>query len=119
MKEELRAKLTQAGADVDSALERFMGNEALYARFARGFRNDRSCEALLKAMEEGNVKGAFEAAHTLKGVTGNLSFTRLYNRASEVVEPLREGRLEEAQEKLPALVKACEELKKVLGEWEE
>ena len=118
MKEELRKRLMQAGADIDGALERFMGNEGLYTRFARGFREDMNYNALLKAMEAGDVKAAFNAAHTLKGVTGNLSFNRLYERVSEVVEPLRREDLEEAGKKLPALTDAYEELIRVLEEWE-
>ncbi|HIT65989.1 MAG TPA: Hpt domain-containing protein [Candidatus Merdisoma merdipullorum] len=118
MNEKLRKKLIQAGADTDGALERFMGNEGLYTRFARGFREDGNYDALLKAMEAGDVKAAFNAAHTLKGVTGNLSFNRLYEKVSEVVEPLRREDLEEAGKKLPALTDAYEELIRVLEEWE-
>ena len=75
MNEALRKKLLGAGVDPDSALERFMGNEGLYLRFAGRFLEDRNYEELLKAMEKGDTKAAFAAAHTLKGVSGNLSFT--------------------------------------------
>ena len=36
-----------------------------------------------------DLDGAFEAAHTLKGVAGNLGLTPLYRSVCAVVEPLR------------------------------
>ena len=36
----IREKLTASGVDVDQALERFMGNEALYEKFALKFLDD-------------------------------------------------------------------------------
>ena len=44
MNEALRKKLLGAGVDLDSALERFMGNEGLYLRFAGRFLEDRNYE---------------------------------------------------------------------------
>lgn len=117
MDDRLKEKLTDAGVDLESGLERFMGNETLYAKFAMRFTEDKNYAGLLAAMEAGDEKAAFEAAHTLKGVAGNLSFTRIYQRTSEVVEALRGGDLAEAQRKLPELCRAYEELKPVLEEW--
>lgn len=116
MNEALRKKLLGAGVDPDSALERFMGNESLYLRFAGRFLEDRNYEELLKAMEKGDTKAAFAAAHTLKGVSGNLSFNRLYGRVAAVVEPLRCGDLEAARKLLPELSGAFEEIRAVLEE---
>ena len=42
-------------------------------------------------MESGDRKEAFEAAHSLKGVLGNLSLTPLYEPTSEMTELLRAG----------------------------
>ncbi|MBR5658308.1 MAG: Hpt domain-containing protein, partial [Lachnospiraceae bacterium] len=38
---------------------------------------------------ERDLKGAFEAAHALKGVLGNLSLTPLYEIVCEITELLR------------------------------
>ena len=108
----------EIGADYQTALSRMMGNQGLLARMLKKFENDRNYEALEKAVENEDYGGVFAAAHTLKGVTGNLSFNRLYERVSEVVEPLRREDLEEAGKKLPALTDAYEELIRVLEEWE-
>ena len=61
-------------------------------------------------------RAAFAAAHTLKGVSGNLSFNRLYGRVAAVVEPLRCGDLEAARKLLPELSGAFEEIRAVLEE---
>ena len=41
------------------------------------------------ALEKGELDTAFEAAHALKGVYGNLSLTPLYTPISELTELLR------------------------------
>ena len=116
MTEEMKRELEQAGIRTEQALERFMGNEGLYLRFAGRFLEDRNYEELLKAMEKGDTKAAFAAAHTLKGVSGNLSFNCLYGRVAAVVEPLRCGDLEAARKLLPELSGAFEEIRAVLEE---
>ena len=107
----IKEKLYRAGIETDSAIERFMGNEALYERFALGFTEDRNYETLLKAME------AFTAAHTLKGVCGNLSFTGLLRAVADIVEPLRAGKLETAKAVLPQLTEQYEKTTEALKEW--
>ena len=44
-----------------------------------------------KALEAKDLKEAFEAAHALKGVAGNLALDPLYDAVCEIVEPLRAG----------------------------
>lgn len=91
-------RLRAAGIGVDEALRRFMNNEALLTRFLGKFADDGNYKGLKEALERGDEKAAFEAAHTLKGVAGNLSLERLYKAASAQTELLREGRLEEARD---------------------
>lgn len=42
-----------------------------------------------EAVEAGDLKSAFEAAHGLKGVLGNLSLTQRYDPVAEITELLR------------------------------
>ena len=82
-------KLRELGANVDEGLERCMGMEDFYLEMIeRGLSDDRF-EALGKALEEGNLDDAFEHAHALKGVVGNLALTPLYETVSEITENLR------------------------------
>ncbi|MDO5545782.1 MAG: Hpt domain-containing protein [Eubacteriales bacterium] len=61
----------------------------LVEKFARKFLDDPSCAELTAAMAAGDHDAAFRAAHTLKGVAANLSFTRLCASAGALTELLR------------------------------
>lgn len=79
------------GADYDATMERFMGNEALYLRLLGMLFQDDNLNKLGAALEAGDLTGAFEAAHTLKGVAGNMGLSPLYEAVCAIVEPLRAG----------------------------
>lgn len=82
-------KLRELGANVDEGLERCMGMEDFYLEMIELGLSDDRFEALGKALEEGNLDDAFEHAHALKGVVGNLALTPLYETVSEITENLR------------------------------
>ena len=82
-------KLRELGANVDKGLERCMGMEDFYLEMIELGLSDDRFEALGKALEEGNLDDAFEDAHALKGVVGNLALTPLYETVSEITENLR------------------------------
>ena len=82
-------KLRELGANVDEGLERCMGMEDFYLEMIELGLSDDRFEALGKALEEGNLDDAFEDAHALKGVVGNLALTPLYETVSEITENLR------------------------------
>ena len=87
---DLLAALASWGNDASGALARFLGDEALYEACFRQFLADPAFGALETAMDGA---AAFEAAHTIKGVAGNLGLTELYHAACALVEPLRHGGL--------------------------
>ena len=64
-------------------------SQRLVEKFARKFLDDQSYAELTAAMAAGDHDAAFRAAHTLKGVAANLSFTKLRDSASELTELLR------------------------------
>lgn len=72
-----------------SAVEKRLAGAHLIARFLAKFPDDGSFSALCRAMEAGDRAQAFRAAHTLKGVSGNLGFDRLYNSAARLTALLR------------------------------
>ena len=82
-------KLRELGANVDEGLERCMGMEDFYLEMIELGLSDDRFEALGKALEEGNLDDAFEDAHAIKGVVGNLALTPLYETVSEITENLR------------------------------
>ena len=77
------------GADMSGINSRFRGNGDLYGRFFFDFLTEHEFEALNQAIHTENYEEAFENAHTLKGLSGNLGLTPLYNALSVLVETLR------------------------------
>lgn len=78
--------------------------DALIEKFARMFISDESYSQLVDAMEKKDVDAAFRAAHTMKGVCQNLSFTELGKVSSDVTEFLRSANMEDAGKLMPELV---------------
>lgn len=65
--------------------------ERLVQKFVLKFLNDPSYSNLCNSLEEKNYEEAFRAAHTIKGVCQNLSFTKLYQSSQLLTEALRNG----------------------------
>ena len=87
----LLERLRQAGADTCGAVRRFAGNEGLYLKFALKFTDDLTFSQIGPALERGDWEEALRAAHTLKGVSGNLGFTELFHECDLMVRALRAG----------------------------
>ena len=68
----------------------------MICRFVKRFPSDPSFGQLKAAMAAGDVKEAFRAAHTLKGVSLNLGFDNLSPSAVALTEILRTGTFEGA-----------------------
>lgn len=65
-------------------------SDRLIKRFITKFLDDGSYAELSQAMASGQREQAFRAAHTLKGVCANLSFTRLLTSVSALTDLLRQ-----------------------------
>ena len=88
---------TAMGANYQDVLKRFYKSDMI-RRFVDSFR------LLTDAMAKQDVKEAFRAAHTLKGVCLNLGFDNLSSPAVALTEILRAGTFEGAAEQY-AIVK--------------
>ena len=99
------------GADYTMTMSRFMGNEAMYLKFLNRLFEDESLQKLGAALEAADWPGAFEAAHTLKGVCQNLGFSNLYAPTYTLTETLRAGQLEGTQEQF---AKVAEQYKRTV-----
>lgn len=100
-----KERLEFAGVDIESMMERFMGNDSMMERFLGKFLEDSNYDRLLEAVEAGNVEGAITASHTLKGICGNLSMNILYSLFTRQVEALRADKWEEAVSLMPEIQK--------------
>lgn len=76
------------GGDYEEVLGRLY-SEALVKKFVGKFLADQSFSSLESTLKAENYEEAFRAAHTLKGVSQNLSFTKLYQSSHEITEALR------------------------------
>lgn len=71
-------------------------SEALVKKFVIKFLADKSFALLDESLKAENYEDAFRAAHTLKGVAQNLSFTRLYQSSHAITEALRDKEYDKA-----------------------
>lgn len=108
---ELIVNLIKFGVDTESAIERFMGDSELYRQCLEAFIDDGDFAALGAALESKDCEKAFFAAHTLKGVAGNLGLEPMHATLQEIVEPLRAGRCEGLEAEYEELLHELHSLK--------
>lgn len=95
----LKEVFTRIGGDYEGVVSRLC-NEKLVERFVLKFSKDESYAQLCDFLRQENYNEAFRMAHTLKGVSQNLGFTRLYEASHELTEALRDGKRLEKPELL-------------------
>lgn len=98
MTSEYKQELIGMGVDVDKALDRFMGSEALYEKFLLKFVQDRSFQKMVGFVNAGDIPQAFMQAHTMKGIAANLELGYLLEVLVPITEQLRHGELERIPE---------------------
>lgn len=81
--------LKDYGANVDEGLRRCLNNEDFYIRLVGIAAADEGFDRLAEQVGAGALGDAFDTAHALKGVLGNLFLTPLYEPVSEITELLR------------------------------
>lgn len=114
MNAQTQALLEEGGVNVNDALERFMGSEALLERFLKRFLQDENLAALQTALDAEQEETAIQAAHALKGVSGNLSLTVLYDRVTAQLAQLRAGDLAGARQAMDGVREAAETAAKAI-----
>ena len=66
-----------------------MMNDDFIKRMLSKFVSSDSYDSLINAYNNGDTSAVFRTAHLLKGVTGNLSLTPLYEKSSTICELTR------------------------------
>lgn len=89
---DLLEELADLGCDVEEAMPRFLNQRDFYIQYLRRFAGDLSFDELEKALSEENYGGAFRAAHKLKGVSGTLGLTPVYEESAVLSDLLRNGK---------------------------
>ena len=85
----------EVGGDITNVLERLEDMETV-EMFVLEFPSDPSFSVLLKNLRENDLKSAFRAAHTLKGIGYTLGFQSLGDCAARLCDKLREELLPSA-----------------------
>lgn len=81
--------LRDYGANVDEGLRRCLNNEDFYLRLVGIAVADEGFDRLAQQVKDGRLDEAFDTAHALKGVLGNLFLTPMYDPMAEITELLR------------------------------
>ena len=77
--------------DMDDALKRVGGNKALYKKLLGRFVDGNYIEAIETALQSGDKDESARQAHTLKGVSANLSLERVRALSIELEETVKAG----------------------------
>ena len=111
-----RYKLFKAGVNTEQGIQRLDGDKELYESLLTRFCSSSYYSQLCRALHEEKAKEAFENAHSMKGVAGNLSCVRLYEALIPLVEELRKGSLVHAGELFEPVKEAYELLEQAVNE---
>ena len=111
--EELKAK----GVNTEEGLNRLMNNTGLYQRMLLKLADMLRKSPVDLDFDNNDCTTAIEQAHALKGATGNLSVTPLYEAYSKAVDLLRAGKPEEAREVLRNLIPVQEEILTIIEKY--
>ena len=78
------------GGDYAEVSERLVSDERI-AKYVVKFLEDPTYQMLCEAVETEDDKAVFLSIHTLKGISQNLGFGRLYEASHELTEAVRGG----------------------------
>ena len=106
--------LKNEGIDLNVIDQCFGGNENVYYNFLRRFFDDIDYINFTELMFQGNYSEAFNSAHALKGVAGNLGMTKIYEFLVIIVDKLRNSNYEELDTLYIKFKKECDKLQVVL-----
>lgn len=114
---ELMEELERLGTDIDDINERYMGSLELYVGVLKKFMVSLEEFEVMPHFESGDTEGALHCAHAIKGMTGNLSLTPLYDGYSEVTALLRAGESEKALSRLKELLPVQEKFVECINKY--
>lgn len=96
MAEKVIDELANYGCDTGGAMERLMNSVALYTKFLGKFLDDKSFSEVKPFIDSEDYEAALKSVHTLKGVSGNLGLTPIYDISADMVNKFRAGEPEQA-----------------------
>lgn len=110
----LLEELKTLGVDIEEGMQRLLGNAGLYEKMLGKFVKMMEDLSIRPDFDSHNYDEIIEKAHTIKGTSGNLSITPVYEAYSEIVRLLREGQPEQAKEILAEVLPVQDEIVKCI-----
>jgi HPt (histidine-containing phosphotransfer) domain-containing protein len=77
--------------DIEEGLKRVLNNKQLFFRLLKKFKDETNLLALTDAVNAQDLTSAKEKAHTLKGLSANLSLKKLFLEVQELEAKVKEG----------------------------
>lgn len=93
----LSQELKDLGVDTDAGVERMAGNTALYEKLLGSLKDLIQKSSDQMDFDKNDNESLIEAAHSIKGASGNLAVTPIYEAYTEIVDLLRKQQPEEAK----------------------
>ena len=106
----LLEELKEMGVNVDEGLKRINGNEKLYTRLLGTFVKTIDANYVEQDFDTSDCTAAIEKTHAIKGTSGNLSITPIYEAYSKIVDLLRSGHPDEAKPLLEKVIPVQEQI---------
>ena len=107
--------LKDDGIDLRVIDQCFGGNDEIYFKFLRRFFEDKDYINFNELMLQEKYSEAFNSAHALKGVAGNLGMIRVYEFLVVNVEKIRNANYEELDVLYIKFKNECDRLQEILG----
>ena len=108
--------LKNFGANTDEGLARCFGMEDFYLKLVMTVPDEGNFDRLAEAIRANDLDTAFECAHALKGVLGNLSLTPIYDPVSEMTDQLRSRTQIDYSDRLDEILRQRELLRQLCAE---
>ena len=102
--------LKALNVNVDEGLERMMGNSSLYERMLVIFIKVMNDLEVSPDFDNNDYAEIIEKTHTIKGASGNLSITPIYEAYTEIVNLLRSDKPDEAKQILRDILPVQKEI---------
>jgi len=106
--------------NIEEGLKRVLNNSKLLAKLLKKFKDDRNLIDLEAALAASDLPKAQINAHTLKGLSANLSLTELYKQVLELETQIKAGSVDPGQLDIVKTVYADTliEVDKVIAQYE-
>jgi HPt (histidine-containing phosphotransfer) domain-containing protein len=104
--------------DFADGIKRVMNNTKLYIKLLTKFKADTNLDILESAIAAGDMEKAKNAAHTLKGLSANLSLTELNKQSLALETQIKTGAADPAQFSAvkSTFARTLQEIDKVISE---